>query len=289
MEQDKKHTTYNSKIYLETTDFFLSGESFELVYDETFELLKTYPVPSDEDLPKYYESENYVSHQDSKKGLFGFAYSIIKKWSLKKKVKLITRLNSSHGSLLDIGTGTGDFLKAAQKDGWDVLGVEPIRVAREKIIEKGIPVVHDLDSLEGKFDVVTLWHALEHIHDIFSTIDRLGELVKPGGHLVVAVPNYNSYDAKHYGKYWAAWDVPRHIWHFSQESIGLLFKQRFELVEKRPLVFDAFYVSLLSHKYKTGRFGLKPFLVGLKSNLKAIRNNEYSSLIYCLKRKEKPF
>lgn len=275
-----------SKTYITTKDFLVSGESFELRYDENLEMLKTFPVPKVEDLPKYYESQDYISHTDDQKGLMPWMYSMVKIWSLKKKVELIQKQNGGVGSVLDIGAGTGDFLLQAIEQGWETFGVEPNPNAIRKANEKGIIFETDLSAYAGRqFDVITLWHVLEHIPNLSETIDQLSKLVKPEGSLIVAVPNYKSYDANYYGKFWAAYDVPRHLWHFSQTSMNKIFQDHFRLEEIKPLYFDSFYVSLLSEKYKTGsKFSLKAFWIGWKSNMRARKNLEYSSLIYCFRR-----
>lgn len=277
--------THETK-YLSVKDYLVSGESFDLVYDSDLDFLKTIPQPKTEELPKYYESTDYISHTDEKSGLFSNLYQFVKKWSLHKKTKLIFDQNNGVGTLLDIGAGTGDFLKVAKEKGWQVYGMEPNKNAMKLASEKGIELKSTLNDFDGKqFDVITLWHVLEHIPNLNETILNLSNLVKTNGTLIIAVPNFKSFDAKHYGKFWAAFDVPRHLWHFSKESIIKLFAVNFELHSIEPMIFDAFYVSLLSEKYKTGnKFSLKAIWIGLQSNLKAKQTKEYSSHIYCFKK-----
>lgn len=276
----------SSNKYLKTKDFLVSGESFDLIYDEEKELLKTFPQPKIEDLGSYYESEEYISHTDNKKGLLSGIYQIVKKWSLRKKTNLIFKQNSGAGSLLDVGAGTGDFLKTAKERGWEVQGMEPNQKASSFALEKGIALKGSLKEFEGKkFDVVTLWHVLEHIPNLEETVEALSKLVKLNGTLIIAVPNFKSFDATHYGQFWAAYDVPRHLWHFSKRSIEKLFAENFRMEKVEPMIFDSFYVSLLSEKYKNGNpFSLKAFWIGLKSNVKAKSSKEYSSHIYCLRK-----
>lgn len=188
--------------------------------------------------------------------------------------------------MLDIGSGTGDFLFTCKKDNWNVFGVEPSKEAREISSHKNIEVVSNLSFLEeDRFDVITLWHVLEHVENLFEYIETLKKKLKPDGVLIIAVPNFNSYDAKFYKEYWAAFDVPRHLWHFSQESIKKLFGNVSMKVEKvLPMKFDSYYVSMLSEKYKNGKHRfLKAFYIGFLSNLKARSTSEYSSLIYIIK------
>lgn len=276
----------HEKKYLSVKDYLVSGETFELVHDSDLDFLKTFPQPKAEELPKYYESQEYISHTDEKRGLFSRLYQLVKKWSLQKKAKLILQQHGEVGSLLDVGAGTGDFLKVAKEKGWQVHGMEPNKNAAKLALEKGIDLKAFLNDFEGKqFDVVTLWHVLEHIPDLEETILKLAALVKPQGTLIIAVPNFKSFDARHYGKFWAAYDVPRHLWHFSKKSMKNLFAENFQLKNIEPMIFDSFYVSLLSEKYKTGRkFSLKAFWIGLLSNIKAKHSKEYSSHIYCFKK-----
>jgi len=249
-------------------------------------MLITVPQPKDSELSTYYESTDYISHTDSNKGLLNSLYQSVKKRSIQKKVKLIRKLNGDAGMLLDIGAGTGEFCKAAQDSGWNSKGVEPNAKARTYSKSKGIDLEETMESFSGQeFDVVTLWHVLEHLPNLDKSIDDIGNLVKPGGTLVIAVPNFKSFDAKYYKSFWAAYDVPRHLWHFSKASMPLLFAKDFGLVKTKPMVFDSFYVSLLSEKYKTGNsFSMRAFFIGLWSNLVGWRTKEYSSHIYCFKK-----
>ena len=272
------------KTNLKIKDYSVSKEEFDLIYDEKLDKYATLPVP--ENLDQYYLSEDYISHTDSKKGLFEKAYHFIKRFMLKKKLQLISS-RVHQGALLDIGAGTGDFLKQAKNEGWKVTGIEPSPDARKKASEKGIALFQNIDSVSTqKFDAITMWHVLEHVPDLQHQIEWLKNHLNEKGVLFVAVPNFNSLDAKHYKNFWAAWDVPRHLHHFSTKSIKILFEAHgFILEETKPLVFDSFYVSLLSEKYKASSF-FQPwsaFLTGLRSNWSARRSGEYSSLIYVLK------
>ena len=276
-----------SEKFISTKDFLVSGEPFDLLYNKEIHLLKTEPVPSMNDLPKYYESDAYISHTDQKKGLLQGVYQVVKTWSLRKKVALIEKQNGCVGSLLDIGAGTGEFLIAAKKRNWNVFGIEPNPTALNLANGKGLSLESNLNAFMHKqFDVVTLWHVLEHIPNLEEITVQLSKLVKVGGSLIIAVPNFKSYDARYYGKYWAAYDVPRHIWHFSQSSMSEIFKSNFDLEKTHPMLFDSFYVALLSEKYKTGNsFSVRALWIGLKSNLLAVKEKEYSSLIYCFQKR----
>ncbi|WP_203295101.1 class I SAM-dependent methyltransferase [Luteirhabdus pelagi] len=273
--------------YLKTKDFLVSGESFELLYDPEYEMLITFPQPEEKRLGDYYKSDEYISHTDSKKGINSFLYNLVKKYSLKSKCKLIDSYNkSSSKNILDIGAGTGDFLVEARNRGWNVSGVEPNINARQLAEKKSLRLIDDVENIENqKFDVITLWHVLEHLPNLESQIEKLYALLKPDGILIVAVPNFRSYDAKYYKEFWAAYDVPRHLHHFSRKSLKKLFAKKFQLIKTKPMIFDSFYVSLLSEKYKTGNwFSLKAFWIGLRSNVAAWQSKEYSSLIYVFKK-----
>ena len=252
--------------------------------NQEYDFLVTSPVPSD--LAKYYQSEDYISHTDAKKSLFDNVYQIVKRHTLKKKVALLNSFLPEQKTVLDIGAGTGDFLHACKKDNWKVVGVEPSIKAREIAESKNVLLEKELSFFKGqKFDVITLWHVLEHVENLEAYTQSLQELLKENGTLLIAVPNYKSFDASHYGSFWAAFDVPRHVWHFSQTSIQKIFALvSLKVVQTIPMKFDAYYVSLLSEKYKNGKMNiLKSFWIGFQSNIKAKRSSEYSSLIYVLK------
>jgi len=276
----------NKKHFLTVKDHSVSKEIFDLYQDETLDMLITHPQPSLETLGKYYESEDYISHTDNKRSLFEKAYHFVKQIALKNKLDLINSFQPNKGRILDIGAGTGDFLLTAQENGWQTTGVEPSPRAKGIAIKKGISFVEDTKELEShSFDTITMWHVLEHVPDLDAQIKELKRLLKQNGTLIVAVPNYKSFDAKHYGAFWAAYDVPIHFWHFSKKAIELLFvKEGMKLEKVLPMKFDSFYVSLLSEKYKSGKMNfVKAFFIGLQSNWKAKRNFEYSSHIYVIK------
>lgn len=274
------------KHYLTVKDHSVSNETFQLWHDAELDLLKTEPQPSSSEIGKYYESDDYISHTDAKRGWFEKAYHFIKVRALKGKVSLINKQNPKKGNLLDYGCGTGDFLVEARKNGWQISAYEPSEQAKALAQKKGIVTTDDLRSFPNHaFDAITLWHVLEHVHDVPAQLAEFKRLLKPEGTLVIAVPNFKSYDAKHYGEFWAAFDVPRHLWHFSKTAIQKLANDAGLKVESvKPMLFDAFYVSLLSEKYKSGGMNpVKAFFVGLKSNLKGRKTGEFSSHIYIIK------
>ncbi|MFB9052009.1 class I SAM-dependent methyltransferase [Formosa undariae] len=276
-------------VYLKCKDYSVSGEYFELYQDANLDILITSPQPKEEVLGKYYKSEDYISHTDSKRNLFEKAYHVVKGIALKRKLSLINSFSSEEKTLLDVGCGTGDFLQIAKTNGWEACGLEPDVDARQLAINKVGDTVYDPSKMntlkDHSFDVITLWHVLEHLPNLDSHIENYKRLLKPSGVLIIAVPNFKSYDAQYYKSFWAAFDVPRHLWHFSQTGISrVLGKQQFKVVNTLPMIFDAFYVCLLSEKYKSGKMNfVKAFKIGLQSNLKAKQSGEYSSLIYVAK------
>ena len=272
--------------FLNCKDYTVSKESYEVMLNKKYEMLVTSPIPVD--LENYYKSEDYISHTDSKKTLFNKVYQKVRGYTLNKKLALINSFKTEGKSILDVGAGTGDFLKVCKKNGWNTFGVEPNSAARTIAEKKNIILLEKLENIQNKtFDVICLWHVLEHVENLTEYISILKKLLKENGILIIAVPNFKSYDAKYYKEYWAAFDVPRHIWHFSQTAIKKLFLEENMIVEKTlPMKFDSYYVSLLSEKYKSGRMKpLSSLYRGFLSNLKARRSSEYSSLIYIIKNK----
>lgn len=275
--------------YLNVKDHSVSGEEFKLVENPLFGFLETHPKPPPEKLPEYYESEDYISHTDSKRNLFEKAYHLVRSFSLKSKLILINRFSENEKTLLDFGCGTGDFLQTAQNNNWKVFGIEPNEQARGIANKKTNDSVFEADHLskfkEHSFDVITLWHVLEHLPNLEEDLSFFKKLLKPNGTLIIAVPNYKSYDAKYYKNFWAAYDVPRHLWHFDRNSISKLMQNvSMQVVKTKPMWFDAFYVSLLSEKYKTGKMNpIKGFCIGCISNIKALFTKEASSLIFLIK------
>jgi len=294
----KTHSPINPDIELESfltcVDYTVSRETFNLLLDKKSDLLVTFPQPNEKDLTKYYESDAYISHTDSSKTLIDKIYQFVKKYAIQNKVRLIRNLslnNNKEIQVLDVGCGTGDFLVACKNNQMQVVGVEPNKnarsIAESKLKNAVFSTIYDLPESQ-KYDVITLWHVLEHVPDLEKYTIKLKELLKKDGILIIAVPNYKSFDAMYYKEFWAAYDVPRHLWHFSKKSISDLFqKVQLKVVSIKPMLFDSFYVSLLSEKYKTGKSNLfKAFFIGLKSNLLAKSSKEYSSHIYILKNKK---
>lgn len=274
---------------LKVKDHSVSQEYFDLIPNSKYGYLETVPQPHSDKLPGYYISDDYISHTDSKRNLFEKVYHLVRIFSLKQKLNLINAFSFKERSLLDVGCGTGDFLEIAKKNDWTVCGIEPNAQARSMANKKTGNAIFDVDKLlnfnASSFDVITLWHVLEHLPNLEEQIRILKKLLKPNGTLIIAVPNHKSYDATYYKAFWAAFDVPRHLWHFNKQSISKLFQDvSMEIVKIKPMYFDAFYVSLLSEKYKSGKMSFfKGFWIGLLSNLQSLKTKEASSLIYIIK------
>jgi len=275
----------NLEPYLVCKDYTVSHEEYQVMFNKEFDMLVTIPVPKN--ISDYYKSEDYISHTDSKKSLFDKVYQAVKNITLKRKLKLINSFNTKSKKVLDVGAGTGDFLKVCKTNSWEIFGSEPDSGARNIAVKKGVNLEKDLSKFQNQqFDVITLWHVLEHVENLQEYITTLKSLLTENGRLIIAVPNFKSYDAIKYKEFWAAFDAPRHLWHFSKTSISKLFSYENMKVEKiLPMKFDAYYVTLLSEKYKHKKS--KPFsafINGFKSNFKAKSTKEYSSLIYVLKK-----
>jgi 2-polyprenyl-3-methyl-5-hydroxy-6-metoxy-1,4-benzoquinol methylase len=275
--------------YISCIDYTMSEEKFTIVSCETCDFKFTSPRPEDEKLGDYYKSDNYISHTNNKIGLFNKLYHFARKISINIKLRLI-KAEASGKKILDIGSGTGEFLKASESLGYTGIGIEPSEIARKKARKNyNLNISKDTSLYQfetSEFDVITMWHVLEHVTDLNNTIKGLHKIIKKDGKLIIGVPNHNSYDAKFYGKYWAAWDVPIHLWHFTKKSMEEIMKKHdFKLVNTKSMIFDSFYVSLLSEEYKNGtKKFIKGLMVGLISNIFGIFTTKgHSSIIYIFK------
>jgi 2-polyprenyl-3-methyl-5-hydroxy-6-metoxy-1,4-benzoquinol methylase len=271
-------------------DHTVSKESFAISRCRTCSFLYTNPRPSEDRLGSYYESEDYISHNKKSNSLINRIYKIARKFTVRSKVAMINKFTANKNTLLDIGCGTGEFINEAKKNNWLINAVEPGSLARRSAEElNGISIHEDIHQItKTKFDAITMFHVLEHVADLNGTLKKVRKLLHKEGSLFVALPNSASYDAKQYKEDWAAYDVPRHLYHFNQETAELLFKKhKLEIIETLPMKLDAFYVSLLSEKYANGKTNYwQAFWNGLKSNKWAKNNqNNYSSLIYVLQKR----
>lgn len=276
--------------YLNIKDHSISKETFTIKRCSECGLKITSPRPEDSELGRYYESEDYVSHSDTNKGLVNFVYQKVKSITLKQKEALISSFHTTK-KLLDIGCGTGDFLVYCKKQGWEVQGLEPDINARKRAIEKGLEKISDLDEFynlpENSFGIISMWHVLEHVADLNKYMANLHSILEDNGRLLIAVPNPDSPDAKKYQEFWAAYDVPRHLFHFSKKNIKeLAEKHGFNLESVKPMLYDSYYVSMLSERYLKGVI-FNAAINGFLSNLKAKKTKNHSSLIYVLSKTSK--
>lgn len=271
--------------FITCKDYLVSHTDFDIQECTQCNFRFTNPRPDQQSIGRFYKSEQYVSHNDESKGLINFLYRTVRQYTLKGKVNLIHELNKGTGSILDIGCGTGSFLEACQHSGWTIQGIEPDADARSvaaaRLNSRVGESLQQLDSTQ-KFDVITMWHVLEHVAELDQAAARLKQLLKPEGTLIIAVPNNASADAVYYKEHWAAYDVPRHLHHFTPATIKqLMAKHALTLKEQRPMYFDSFYIAMLSTKYRDGRTNLiESFWQGLKSNRAARKSGNYSSVIY---------
>jgi 2-polyprenyl-3-methyl-5-hydroxy-6-metoxy-1,4-benzoquinol methylase len=276
---------------LTAKDFTVSNEEFAIIQCNHCQLRFTQDIPNEQSISPYYQSTAYVSHSNTKKGIVNRLYHIVRFFTMSNKEGIVKKaVGKPTGMMLDVGSGTGVFVKTMMKAGWDVIGLEPDQQARAFAMKRykvDLSPVGELFNLpNGTYDAITMWHVLEHVHQLHEYAEHLKHLLAPGGKLIIAVPNYTSKDARMYKSYWAAYDVPRHLYHFSPTSMRTLMDLHgMKVVNIQPMVFDSFYVSMLSEKYKKGNF-LKAVWNGLLSNVNAWKNKEqYSSLIYIIERR----
>ncbi len=274
-------------------DYTVSSEHFEVWHCAQCEIRFTQHIPVEEEVGAYYQSEEYISHSNTSKGLVNRLYQTVRNLTLKQKRNWVQKVSGrDSGKILDIGCGTGEFLSTMKAARWETLGLEPDPSARAQAQNNHGLQVHEQDHLfdlsKANFDIISMWHVLEHVHRLHPYLDQIQEVLKPEGRLIIAVPNYQSKDADIYQEHWAAYDVPRHLYHFSPKGMEMLLEAHgFELVQKKLMPFDSFYVSMLSEKYKHGNSRLfAAFISGLKSWMQGRRDvNRSSSVIYLAKKK----
>jgi 2-polyprenyl-3-methyl-5-hydroxy-6-metoxy-1,4-benzoquinol methylase len=271
--------------YLRSADYFFTKEEFDIVKCKECGFLYTDPIPNENLIGSYYESSNYLSHQAENKNLTAWIYRTIRNINVKKKFSLVQKFKPD-GNVLEIGTGTGELLNYFQQKGWKTIGIEPNENACEYARSTyGLDISDEnrLNELKLKsFDVIMLWHVLEHVYDLRTRMKQIKNLLKETGFIFIAVPNINSPDFKKYGKYWAGLDLPRHLYHFNENSIRkLLQNHALKLISSYPMKFDAFYVSLLGERYLGNSAPyFRAFFNGYNANLKAKKENNYSSMIF---------
>lgn len=277
---------------LTCVDHCASGEAFYLCRCEACGFVFTQDFPAEDEIGRYYETPDYISHTDTRRGLVNTLYHWVRTYMLGRKARLVERVAHRHeGRLLDIGTGTGYFADTMHRRGWQVDAIEKNEGARQFAAGHfGLEVKPEtaLDTLEeGAYDVITLWHVMEHLEPLDQTWERLYNLLTDRGMLVVAVPNCASADADRYGAYWAAYDVPRHLWHFTPATMQrFALKHGFVLAARHPMPFDAFYVSMLTERYmrRRGAF-VRGCLTGVLAWFSSlVRKDRSSSMIYVFRK-----
>jgi 2-polyprenyl-3-methyl-5-hydroxy-6-metoxy-1,4-benzoquinol methylase len=276
------------KIEINVKDHLLSREEFTVLFDHNQGIGQT-QLPTNFDANAFYPKENYASHQDQKKGLIGVAYNMIQLLMFRYKFSIIKQYSQGN-SILDIGGGTGSFASFFKKKGFDVILTEPNKSARIQASHKGLLTFATPTDLPPKsaFSTLTLWHVFEHLSAPQQTLQKYHKLLKNKGLLILALPNYASFDASYYQEYWAALDVPRHLWHYTPKGItSLVSEQGYRFQKSFPLLFDAFYIAYLSEQYRKSKFPLlRGFFIGLFSNLSALFTGQYSSLIYIFRKED---
>lgn len=277
--------------FLDCIDYTVSRETFSIRTCKTCSFQITTPRPANNEIAKYYQSEDYISHTNKAASLIDRIYLLARRYTLSWKLNLLHQYSTGTKTLLDYGCGTGAFLQYAQQHQWEITGIEPASDARKIAIQQTKATVHSsVNELgEHQINIITLWHVLEHVPDLNHTLQQLANTLEKNGTMFIAVPNYNSWDAKLYKEHWAGFDVPRHLWHFSQKTMAILAsKNNLKIVKTIPMKLDAFYISLLSEKYKQNKVSIiglaKAFVNGLRSNVHARNTTEYSSLIYVIKK-----
>jgi len=272
---------------MKITDHFLTKEIFELKETETKGVFRTSPIP--ENLDRYYESDEYISHHQDSGSLKEKLYKFLQSFNLNYKKKILSDYTMKDSKVLDYGCGAGEFLKHIEND-FQTIGFEPNELARNAASKKLLKttLISDINSIENEtLDVITLWHVFEHIDNQEDMLNIFHNKLKNNGLLIIAVPNPTSDDALRYKEFWAAYDVPRHIYHFSKNGMqNLMNNQNWKIKKIKPLLLDSFYISMLSEKYKkSALFWLKGFVFGAISNFKASKTGEFSSLIYIIEKK----
>jgi len=268
-------------------DFFLSKEEFVLVKDPSTNLLKTTPKPSEKNLVNYYASKDYISHNNSSITLFSKTYFLARTLAMWPKNLLISKYFDKPNTALDIGSGSGFFIAQLKKKKWEANGYEPNKIARDFAIKKGVTHIASLeDAGSSQYDLITFWHSLEHVYLMQDTLEKSINALKKNGIMMIACPNYKSWDAKHYGSFWAAYDVPRHLRHFAPDTlIKIMEPMGMKQINQWPLLLDAFYISMLSEKNLKSKFWiLKGLALGFYSNLHGFVFKSYSSQIYVFKK-----
>ncbi len=278
---------------LTANDYLVSGESFDIMECEKCTLRFTTPIPNEDEIINYYESDKYISHTKRVTSIFDLIYKIVRKFTLRSKRKTVERiLQKQSGTLFDIGCGTGELLKVMKQAGWQITGLEEnARAQKLAKTNTNSIIMNQAEFFKGKqkYDVITLWHSLEHLHELDKYLNKISISLNANGVIMIAVPNYESFDAEYYKQDWAAYDVPRHLYHFSPKAMVMLMEKfNFKLIQSKQLPFDPFYVALLSELSVMKNYNIiKVLWVGWKSYWRGRRDSlKGSSILYILEAKE---
>ena len=276
-----------NKEHIVVKDHFLTQKEFVLIKDPYTNMLRTMPKPLEGELSKYYESPDYASHNSFKKTFFTQLYFIARAFSMWPKTLMISKYFETPKKALDVGSGSGSFVRALTKKGWNAVGYEPNRKARAQAEKEGVVHITSLNNVgSSEYDLIAFWHSLEHVFFLEDTLKKTIKGLNKNGMIIIACPNYRSWDARHYNSFWAAYDTPRHLRHFAPDSLKkILTPMGMRQVNQWPLLLDAIYVSMLSEKNLKNRFWfIKGLAFGLYSNIVGFLNKNYSSHIYLFKK-----
>ena len=268
--------------HIEVVDHFLTNETFTIKKTPIKGLLQTHPPPPKNKIQQYYSTNKYISHDSTGSGPFYFLYRTIRRINFWFKYWLMNK-KELFSKMLDFGSGDQYFIQQLQQRKHNVFGVDPLKPNMSKQVYDSI-FNESLDN--KKFSCITAWHSLEHVYELENVIKRFCQILDENGIVIVAVPNYRSFDAKFYKSFWAAYDVPRHLWHFDKQSIiKVFYNNGFSFIKTTPLLFDSYYISLMSEKYKKSNFRIfNSIVVGTVSNIAAFFTKEYSSNIFVFKK-----
>ena len=272
----------NSCNSIETKDYLVTHESF-FVEEKEKGISFTHPVIADEEIDKYYNTTAYLSHS-SNKTLISFFFDLFSNIMVKKKTSFMLGLGGV-SAYLDYGCGIGKLISSMNKKGVASYGYDTSSLAISVCNNKSLNASSNLDDLPNKYDLISFWHSLEHVSDYTKVLKKTKKMLSKNGTMVVALPNYDSFDAKFYSKFWAAYDTPRHRVHFTKKGfIKAASQLGFEVVKTKPLFLDSFYISMMSEKYKQSLFYfLKGLFIGALSNLFFFFTKQASSHTYVLK------
>ena len=279
--------------YADCIDFTVSKESFILLRCPQCGVVFTSNPPKESETIRYDTLDLKLKLGDSPRGLTDKLYYYVRHRMLRKKASIVeSQSYRTGGTLLNYGAKTGYFSHYMERRGWKVTSIEKYHEERQFSLETFHHRMYDVSEMDRltpeTFDVITLWHVFEHCYNPNGLLNRFYRLLRPGGILLIACPNICSTDAMHYGANWAAYNVPRHLWHFNPTSLSnLLNKHGFTLMHRQKLSYDCFYISVLSEKNKNSKM---PFLRGMWFGMRCwfislARLDKSSSLVYVFRKR----